>query len=311
MSIRNQVLIDAPGLCGWTESFEDLPHGLQRVFSRARSVDLSGDWPLLDLLDLSDSPAAALCALHQQFEPTNRHWLRFDPVQLTPDLTAVWIRSRAELNLSAESMQPLLSELSAMFEAAGLNWRLSRCGHYGLIQSSEPFDCRFAALDQCIGHRLDEVLPQGRHQSLWRQLMNESQMIFHQFKSLADGRADGFGLWFWGAGKLVPAAPALTGSIVTAESEQQHSDHWLGLAKHAGLQITAGHGIQAGIGCQLVESAMIQSSDQLERLDQAWVQPALKALKTGRLGRLTLVDQCKAWLMRPAEYWAFWRRRRA
>lgn len=309
MSNNDQLLIDAPGLQHWLEPPEKLPAGLGLFVHRAKSIEIDGVLPVASLLGLEHASPAALTALADQAEPhPDEHWLRFDPVYLMPDLTAVWIHSRADLDLLKGAMQPLIDELSIMFEAVGLDWQIGAPGHYGLIRSQQPIDCHFESLDQVAGRRLDEVLPVGKQQLRWRNLLNESQMIFHQFRALDDATPQSLGLWFWGAGCLPKTRPACSGQIMSSSSGGPISAVWRGLAQWTQFELCDQHSFTPQAGVQLVQAQPLRTEPELEALERDWIQPAMHALAKGHLRQIDLLDQQRCWRMRRWDRWAFWRK---
>ena len=50
--------------------------------------------------------------------------------------------------------------------------------------------------------------------------------------------------------------------------------------------------------------------EALAELDRRWIAPAVAALAAGRLERLWLLANGRAWALRPRDRWRFWRRAR-
>ena len=311
---RSRLLIAAPELERWLDTPEALPETLQKLLARAQIASLEGDVPIASALGLKNIAAAPLCRLADDnsagLDSTDEeaYWLRFDPVYLLPDLTAVWIHSPAELDGSAQALAPLLEEFGRMFEAEGIDGQFCPSKSYGLIQLAEPPDSDFIPLSRVIGRRLDEVLPSGSDQMRWRRMLNESQMIFHQFRALDDTRQQGLGLWFWGSGRL-PTPPLLKDArMLAAKSVETLTDEWRGLARWMRLEIVEQFEYQPFSGTRIVHAEVADSADALMQLEQRWIRPAWQALSTGSLHQLMLVGTDRAWTAGRFDRWAFWRR---
>ncbi|MEM7053992.1 MAG: hypothetical protein AAF446_05535 [Pseudomonadota bacterium] len=306
----NRLLIEAPGLAHWLQAPDQMPGCLSRFFSRARATGLQDDLPIAAALGLLEIPAAPVCRLARGYDDAfNGYWLRFDPIVLLPDLTAVWIRSRVVMNLDDDASATLRTEFQQMLQVAGIDWQHQGSGEYGLIQTMDAIDCDFLPLDRVIGRRLDEVLPSGADQTRMRRMLNESQMIFHQQRALDHPGQQGMGLWFWGAGRLSSEPPSI-GPVTMSCSQgvDQLSDEWLGLARWLNIELIEVSEYQVVNGSSLVDAGLIDSEPRLEALEQRWVQPAWAALASGRLHELMLIDGDCGWQLGRFDRWAFWRR---
>ncbi|MFN2333268.1 MAG: hypothetical protein ABR550_02435, partial [Wenzhouxiangellaceae bacterium] len=148
----------------------------------------------------AEAPLSRL-GLSAQARPSDAHrdcWIRFDPLLFMPDLQSVWIQDRIEIDFSDPRLKLLRDQLHGSFAEQGLEWVDDGRAGFGLLRLGKAPDCRFLPPAQALGLRLDQALPAGRDARRWRRLINETQMIFHQFR--APDRADqqGTGLWFWG-----------------------------------------------------------------------------------------------------------------
>ena len=289
-----------------------LPRPLHTALARGRRTHCNADQALASLFRSISLPApAVLSALAESDsadETISRHWLRFDPVRLVPDLTAVWVDRPLPLDFGSEELRPLVEELRAMFEHEGLAWRPMNAG-FGLLRLARAPDCSFQPPDAAHGMRLDEVLPSGPDAPRWRRLINESQMVFHQFRSMARSDQQGVGLWFWGAGSD-PEPSGVTDSMCVVD--QSGSAIVNGLARWLGAQRR-----DAGVRFDDVDSDCgyvhwpLQATDvptSLAQLVDAWLAPAVDALRRGRLGELAIVGSSGCWRIGRLDVLAFWRR---
>lgn len=289
-----------------------LPQPLYRALARAHRTACDPDKALSSLFGSPPLPApAVLSALAESESPDDamgRHWLRFDPVSLVPDLTAVWVDRPLALDFGAAELEPVVAELRTMFEHEGLEWR-SPGGGFGLLCLDKPPDCVFLPPDAAHGMRLDEVLPTGPDSSRWRRLINESQMVFHQFRSMGRVDQQGVGLWFWGAGGDC-APPGLPEPICVVDSADSAIVTGLAEWLDAELLDSTARFDDVATACAYVHWPL-QDTDvrvTLAQLVDAWLVPAVHALKRGRLTEIAIVGGSGCWRLRRLDALAFWRR---
>jgi len=289
-----------------------LPAPLHTALARGRRTGRDAQRALASRFQTAPLPAPAV--LSALADPDladgigNGHWLRFDPVRLMPDLTAVWVDRPLPLDFGSTELQPVVAELRAMFEHEGLEWRPKK-GGFGLLRLDRAPECSFLPPDAVHGMRLDEVLPTGPDASRWRRLINESQMVFHQFRSM--GRADqqGVGLWFWGAGG--DAAPSgVAGSVFVVD--RAGSAIVTGLAEWLGAErLDAGARFDDALADFVYVHWPLQGTDvqsALSQLVDAWLDPAMRALRRGRLAEIAIVGSSGFWRLGRLDALALWRR---
>lgn len=291
---------------------ERLPRHMRRLLERARRFECAEPTALAELLQVPPLPAPAVLSRLARTDAAPRAadwWLRFDPVRLIPDLTAVWLDRAVPLDFGSEALRPVVAELQQMFRAEGLAWRPGSGEHFGLLALDKAPAVSFAALDDVHGKRLDDVLPEGPDAARWRKLINESQMVFHQFRPLSRADQQGVGLWFWGAGEIAePVRPAHPMRIVDGAGSARVQ----GLANWLGAHLADSH---ASFG-EFDEAVChvhwpLQSVDidrALSGLDERWLAPAWRALRRGRLGETVIVGSTGYWRTGPMDAIRFWRR---
>lgn len=314
--ILNRLILHVPLIESLPGGAAELPAPLHASLARARRTDCDPDQALASLFRSGPLPApAVLSALADSDlagELGNGHWLRFDPVRLMPDLTAVWVDRPLPLDFGSSELQPVVDELRTMFEHEGLEWRPTG-GGFGLLRLDDAPDCSFLPPDAVHGMRLDEVLPTGPEASRWRRLINESQMVFHQFRSM--GRADqqGVGLWFWGAGtNLGPAGASGPVCVIDRSESESRSAIVTGLARWLGAErLDPGTRFEdLPAACGYVHWPLQDTDVQaaLARLVDTWLAPAMQALRRGRLTEIAVVGSSGCWRLGRLDALAFWRR---
>jgi hypothetical protein len=298
-----QLIVYVPEIEYLSGGSAALPDSLQRRLARARRIECAATPALDEALGLGALPsAAALSRLGLGEIPEqscNATWLRFDPVGLVPDLTSVWVERPVPLDFSRTELQPLAAELGAMFAAEGIAWQPSPGQGFGLLEFETPPAVEFVPLSELPGKRLDQVLPSGREARRWRGLINESQMVFHQFRALdrVDQRA--LGLWFWGMGS-VPEAPSARLRI----GDDSGDARLAGIARWLGVSLVPTEAL-ADPGRDetlLLHWPLLGQDpvDALQALESRWLNAAR--------GRVELVGSRGRWQLAPGDRYAFWRR---
>jgi len=308
----NRLILHVPLIESLPGGAAELPGPLHTVLARARRTECDADQALAVLFQSPPLPAPAVLSALADPELAddneNRHWLRFDPVRLMPDLTAVWVDRPLPLDFGAAELQPVVDELRAMFEHEGLEW-CPGTGAFGLLRLDQAPDCSFLPPDAVHGMRLDEVLPTGPDASRWRRLINESQMVFHQFRSMERADQQGVGLWFWGAG-ADPGPAGAPGPVCVVDRSE--SAIVTGLARWLGgerLDCTAGFE-HLDAGCGYVHWPLQDTDVQatLLQLIDTWLTPAIQALRRGRLTEIAVVGSSGCWRLGRLDAFALWRR---
>lgn len=308
----NRLILHVPLIESLPGGAARLPAQLHTALARGRRTGCAAEGALASLFQSAPLPAPAV--LSAMADPDladeigNGHWLRFDPVRLMPDLTAVWVDRPLPLDFGSTEIEPVVAELRAMFEHEGLEWRPKK-GGFGLLRLDRAPECSFLPPDAVHGMRLDEVLPTGPDASRWRRLINESQMVFHQFRSMGRSDQQGVGLWFWGAGKD-PGPAGVPGPVGVVD--RSGTATVAGLARWLGAQRldpgTRFEGLSAGCGYVHwpLQDTDVQSA--LSQLTDAWLDPAMQALRRGRLTEIAVVGSSGFWRLGRLDALALWRR---
>ncbi|MBY6203461.1 hypothetical protein [Halomonas denitrificans] len=320
-----QLLVALPVLDDVLDGRLEAPPGLARLLGFGRIERGGGDAALAAALGQERIPAAGPRATLAagETDTAGSAWLRVEPVHLQPDLTAVWLRQAAALDWSAPSMAPLHDALHELFDRPGLAWYPPTNGVPGRIRVAEAPQAAFVPLHAAVGRRLDETLPRGPDAARWHALINESQMIFHQFRALDDPRSAGLGLWFWGAGS-VPARPdpSPVARVIVAgdRTEGEGLARWLDVdadflsEQEPDRASNNDHeygpeGRLHPTGTTLVEATLgADAPDRLVGLDRCVFEPAWRALRSGRLGAVRLIGSERTVGLRRWSPFAFWRR---
>lgn len=303
---------------------------LELLLARGRRADaapLSLEAWLARAFGLGDAPlpAGALTALANGLDPHAGHWLRADPVHLRADRDRVLLVPSAGFDIAAGEAQALCEALNGHF-ADQFSLHAFAPGSWGLLAKSAMALQARAPID-IAGRDIHAELPDKR----WHALLNEIQMALYQHavNTAREARGDPVvnGVWLWGAGAL-PDEEQLR-RAAPWQSVSAADPVTLGLAKLAGMRHRApGAGASDWLerapedGRHLVQLDALRGAHALGdaealaartlELETQWFAPLLAALRTGRVGMLTVhvPDAGASFETARGDLRRFWRRPR-
>jgi hypothetical protein len=236
-----------------------------------------GGWPIAALSRQADAGDAAGAA-----------WLRADPAYLRPELSGVRLMAHGDtLAVDQDDVAAFLPALKPVFGDAGFlldapvpsRWYLRLPAGTPLPGFPDPGE----ALGADLAEHLDD---DGAAARRWRMLASESQIVLHNHpwnaRRAASGRVPVNALWFWGGGSL-PAARsprAQPAPVVFTDDATTHA-----LAAFAATARALAERYAPADGPTIHDLAALRD---LARLDRDWLQPALGALRQGRIQALVL-----------------------
>lgn len=245
-------------------------------------------------------------------------WLCLDPARLRFEERSLVLDDPGQLTLDSAEAEALAVALAPTFAVLG-TLQLLTPGSWNLrLATPAP---HFADLQQFVG-RAAPPLPGGSEYKAWRHALNEAQMELHSHPvnraREAAGRPVVNTLWPWGGGRL-PAAGGGGQAKLLADDPL-----FRGMALHQGIAASPlperyadqPGGMQLAVYDALAAPARLGDAlgwrDALVRLENAWLAPALDALRGGRLARLRLLapgDHGGVALdVGRAALWRFWRK---
>lgn len=239
------------------------------------------------LIDLPAStwPIAALSRQADAGDAAGHAWLRADPVHLRADISGVRLMAHGDaLALDAQDSGALLPALRPLFGDTGFELDAPTPSRWYLrLPPASPLPA-FADPGEALGEDMFEHVDHGPHARRWRVLASEAQVLLHNHpwnaRRAAAGRPTVNGLWFWGGGCL-PAAGARS-----ASTDVHSPDPTLrALARAACRDHALPQRYDASDGHVAYDLVDLREVRLIER---DWLQPALLALRGGRLGALQL-----------------------
>jgi hypothetical protein len=244
-------------------------------------------------------PAGALTALAYGVDPGEHSWLRADPVHLRADRDRVLLMPSHALSITSAEAEGLAAALTPLL-AAKFMLHAVRPDQWCLRnEAEEPFQVSARPPIDLAGADIDPHLPP----KLWHLLLTEIQMALyaHPVNTAREQRGEPVinGLWLWGAGKAPAAANGPWASIAATDAVA------VGLARSAGMRHRApGSGagewldrapedgrhllILDGLRGPHALGDLEACARRMQDLESNWFAPLLAALKSRRIGMLTI-----------------------
>lgn len=252
-------------------------------------------------------PVAALTRQADAGDAMTSAWLRADPCHVSPDINGARLLACGEaLRLTHEDADALLPALRPLFGDAGFPIDAPVPSRWYLRLPREAKWPAFAEPDDALGADLFEHLPEGPEGRRWRTLLSEAQVVLHNHpwnaRRIAQGRPAVNSLWFWGGGALPDHVGTPHGQVRSDEEVATALAHAAGV--HAPLPARFAPDGE-GEGDTAFDLVALRDLAALER---DWLQPALHALRGGRLSQLDIDTEDGVRLaLRPGHRWRFWR----
>lgn len=282
----------------------------------------------------AQQPIAATEALSLFTDTETKHdfWIKVDPVQMVADRDSLVLISAKHLAINEIESKALLETFNQHFAEDGLQlmWGDNQSWYLNIKQA---VDIKTTELSLVDNQPVNNAYPQGNAAQYWRQLINETQMLFFNAEVNQARRDKGWpeinGIWPWGEGSL----------DFNAVKQREQATIWSchpylnGLADLTAAAIkpsissfadfnNALHSIdtqdQKEVNAHLVLLDEVYANiDQLEmeqwlgllqELEQAWFAPLLHALESNQINSL-LIDlgcgyRCH---LKPNHLKRFWR----
>jgi hypothetical protein len=276
---------------------------LERLVARARRLPDAGSRDFLaQCFGLPVIPEAPFTRLADGAAPDGRYWLRADPVHLAPDRDQLVLMPGSMLQVTAEEAGALAAAFNGIYEDEG--WRLEFLHPArGYLRCPSPLDAVTHDPAPLTGGPVLEAMPAGADAPRLKQLMNETQMLFHTHPvnraREEAGRPLINSLWFWGGGTL----PAKSGTVPSRVITDLPLLRGLGL--WAAVETT-------GSGDPGTPDALLGfEGEDLLALERAYFTPLLTKLKAGTQSALDLyLGGLGVFDLDPAAARRFWKRGR-
>ena len=241
------------------------------------------DWPVAPYTLLADGGA-----------PERHYWMRADPVHLQVGRDSLGLADSAAFDVSRAESEALVGTLNRHFGRAMLFYSTRPARWYVRLEKAPDMQTTPAAAAR--GAAIDKKLPSGPDAMRFHALMNEAQMPLHEHPVNAEREARGEpalnSVWFWGGGVIAAAKDRPFSTVVGDDPLAR------GLALAAGIPVRAlpkdAGSMLADLGEEGVALVVLdapreaQLRERRAALERDWFGPLLAALKSGRIGMLTL-----------------------
>ena len=249
-------------------------------------------------------PVAALTRAFDANDAATGAWLRADPAYVQPDLSGARLLACGDaLQLDAAEAEALLQPLRPLFGDTGFPIDAPQPARWYLRLPREANLPSMASPDEALGADLFDHLPEGPEGRRWRALLSEAQVVLHQHpvnaQRVARGKPPVNSLWFWGGGVLPDHVTTSHASIASDEVTLR------ALAKAANCAATDLPARFAG------PPALhdLRPQRDLHAMAEAWLSPAIDALRTGALAQLDLdCEDGARFTLRRNQRWRVWRK---
>lgn len=213
--------------------------------------------------------------------PDKSYWLRADPVHLAPDRDQLVLMPESLLQVLHEELQALAAVFNATYRSDG--WRLEfPHAQRGYLRSPRTLNAVTHDPAPFMGGPVLAAMPDGADGPLLRQLMNETQMLFHTHAVNTSREERGMpainSLWFWGGGNLPAAGSRAPRRVFSELPLVRGMALW---AERPPLSPTKAVELADG------DLAALPAED-LESLERDWFGPLFNAVKGGTLAGLDL-----------------------
>lgn len=290
------VLLIVPELERWLDAVPNPPKIITHWLSQAQREALDATTGLSELLL---GQGVGMAPFYRRLDgpvAAGSIWVNVSFVHLQADLNAVWMSHCHE--------QPDASALKALTELCQshqFNFEMHPSGRAYIRLEVLP-DVKLTPLSQTVGVSLDQVMPRGDDSKPFIQLINDSQIVFHDL-SKKGAKPGAHGIWLWGLGALPPLEQC---SPRYAQIYAQSSD--LKALSHALQRTTVEtpNDLNARFkpgdlvewhGCMDWDAQM--NLKAVAKVLGAWS----RALRWGRLAQAGIASVSDHWHRRPADLW--------
>jgi len=246
-------------------------------------------------------PAGVLSAYASGLAPGDALWARADPVHLRLMRDRLILIPHGAFEISADEARALCEALNR---------------HFGAALELHPIQpgCWCAKLDaglgidapcpvEMAGRDVDLIVPRGAAAGPYQRFLNESQMVLHGHPVNEAREARGEpalnSVWLWGSGRLPELAkspwqsvlsddPSVAGLARCAGARSRplgtSASAWLDRAPEDGRHLA----VLDSLRMPFALSQPAEYCARLEALERDWFAPLLAALRTGRVGMVSL-----------------------
>lgn len=258
-------------------------------------------------------------------------WLRVDPVQMIADRDSLVLIPGADLGITENESRALLEAFNQHFAQDQVELEYASATAW-YLRIKQPVDIKTHSIESVAYQPVNERYPSGNAATYWRQLLNETQMLFYTHPVNESRREQGYpeinSIWVWGEGILDQSSvvvrkeamiwsedPYLKGLARVSQAQQRPSPQnyqaWLNTQDilEPSNSNTKHHLIRLD---RLSDSLdLMQQTDwlsALQTLEDEWLVPLQQALENKKIGSLLLDFGTRyRYHLKPGHLRRFWR----
>lgn len=282
---------------------------------------------LCQAFGIGGTPIAPITLSAEVHEPGKHYWLRADPVHLRIQRDEMFLFDAQAAPLKQEEADALCATLNQHFQDDGLQFIAPAPERWYVKLDSEPALIT-STLDLACGSNIDKLMPSGAESALWRQRMNEAQMLLfeHPVNVVRESRRELpiNSIWFWGGGMMPQNIRSEFTQVISDDifarglAQAAHVEHQLlaTVPLPFATKTAQGNNRKLNIINELhnimLYGDLAKWRDAHERLDINFFAPLLTALKSGAIDTLTIIDpnnyKPREFILTKNSLRKFWRR---
>jgi hypothetical protein len=248
------------------------------------------DWPVAPYTLLADGGA-----------PERHFWMRADPVHLRVGRDSLSLADETSLDVSRAEAEALVETLNRHFGETMLFYPLHPSRWYVRIEGAP--DMHTTPPSAACGEAFEANLPSGPDAMRFHASMNEAQMLLHEHpvNAAREARSDPVlnSIWFWGGGTLAEAGIRLFSTVfgddplarglalaasIPARALPKDALAMLAAAGNDGVALV----FMDALGNEKRDAESARFLERRAALERDWLEPLLAALRSRRIGMLTL-----------------------
>ncbi len=251
----------------------------------------------------AEAPAGALTVAALGSQAGEAGWLRADPVHLKLGRNQMALVPAAAFGAQQAEAEALVETLNRHFTGE-LSFLALQAERWCVRIDAPPLEALHTlTLAAVTGKDIHRSLPTGAGAQRWHKVLNEIQMALHEHpvNEAREARGDPpiNSVWLWGAGRL-PAGGSAHWQSVTADDPLACGYAQLAGLRHRPLPANAGAWLdrlpEDGRQLALLDTLRMPFAlgdfetwrARVVELEERWCAPLMAALKSGRIGMLTL-----------------------
>ena len=249
-------------------------------------------------------PSGALTVAALGGEAGESTWLRADPAHLKLNRDQLVLVPAIAFGLPQAESEALAETLNRHFGAQLVFYPLSADRWCVRIEGAEAEGLRTKTPIEVAGRDINRHLPSGPVAKRWHSILNEIQMLLHEHpvNEAREARGEPIvnSVWLWGAGRSPDGLESPYQSVTSDDPLAQgyakgcglrhrnlpaDADQWLGRLPEDGRHLVVVDALRLPLALGDYDAWLKRAAE----LEERWFSPLLAALKSGRIGMVTVL----------------------